>query len=159
MDVRPTLDAQDPDFEQRVRQDFARQSVMDFIGARMTRVEPGLVEIELPFRPELRQQHGFFHAGILSTIADSAGGYAGFTLMPPRTEVLTVEYKMNLLSPAKGELALARGRVVRAGRTLTVCELDVQVVNGGRSKSCAHGLQTLICRPTSELRGPGEAAR
>jgi uncharacterized protein (TIGR00369 family) len=135
----------DSEFAARVRASFARQQVMAFIGARMTRVEAGLVEIELPFRPELTQQHGFFHAGITSTIADSAGGYAGYTLFPADASVLTVEYKMNLLAPADGERLVATGRVVRPGRNLTVCELAVVAVKGGRETACAHGLQTLMC--------------
>ena len=135
----------DPDFAARVRASFARQQVMAFIGARMTRVEAGLVEIELPFRPELTQQHGFFHAGITSTIADSAGGYAGYTLFPANASVLTVEYKVNLLAPADGERLVATGRVVKPGRNLTVCELAVVAVKGGRETACSHGLQTLRC--------------
>jgi uncharacterized protein (TIGR00369 family) len=135
----------DPDFATRVRASFARQQVMGFIDARMTRVEPGLVEIELPYRAELSQQHGFFHAGITSTIADSAGGYAGYTLFPADSSVLTVEYKMNLLAPADGERLIATGRVVKPGRTLTICELAVVAVKNGRTTDCAHGLQTLMC--------------
>jgi uncharacterized protein (TIGR00369 family) len=135
----------DADFAARVRASFARQQVMAFIGARMTKVEPGLVEIELPFRPELTQQHGFFHAGITSTIADSAGGYAGFTLFPADSSVLTVEYKMNLLAPADGERLVATGRVVKPGRNLTICELAVVAIKNGKETACAHGLQTLMC--------------
>jgi uncharacterized protein (TIGR00369 family) len=107
-------------------------------------VQPGQVEIGLAFRPELSQQHGFFHAGILSTIADSAGGYAGFTLFPPEAGVLTVEFKLNLMAAADGERARAVGRVIRSGRTLTVCHLDVFVEKGTRTTHCATGLQTLM---------------
>jgi len=135
----------DAEFAGRVRASFARQQVMAFIGARMTRIEPGLVEIELPFRPELTQQHGFFHAGITSTIADSAGGYAGYTLFPADSSVLTVEYKINLLAPADGERLVATGRVVKPGRNLTICELAVVAVKNGEETACAHGLQTLMC--------------
>jgi uncharacterized protein (TIGR00369 family) len=135
----------DADFAKRVRASFARQQVMGFIGARLTRVEPGLVEIELPFRRELTQQHGYFHAGITGTIADSAGGYAGYTLFPADSSVLTVEYKMNLLAPADGERLVATGRVVKSGRTLTICELAVVAVRNGKETACAHGLQTLMC--------------
>jgi uncharacterized protein (TIGR00369 family) len=135
----------DSDFANRVRASFARQQVMGFIGARMTRVEPGLVEIELPFRRELTQQHGYFHAGITGTIADSAGGYAGYTLFPADSSVLTVEYKLNLLAPADGERLVATGRVVKPGRTLTICELAVMAVRNGKETACAHGLQTLMC--------------
>ena len=117
---------------------------MAFIGARLLRVEPGFVEIDLPFRPELTQQHGFFHAGMLSTIADTAGGYAGFTLFPPEAGVLTVEFKINLIAAADGERALAVGEVIRSGRTLTVCRLDAWVEKAGRRTHCATGTQTLM---------------
>ena len=117
---------------------------MTFLGAELERVEPGLVQIGLAYRPELSQQHGFFHAGILSTIADSAGGYAGFTLFPADAGILTVEFKVNLLAAADGERLTALGRVLRAGRTLTVCTIDVHVDKGGKRTHCATGLQTLM---------------
>ena len=139
--------ASDPEYATRVLASFDRQGIMRLIGARMTRVEPGHVEIELPYRADLTQQHGFFHAGVTSTIADSAGGYAGYTLFPAESSVLTVEYKMNLVSPADGEKLVAIGRVKRTGRSLTVCELEVLAVKGGVAKSCAFGLQTLMCLP------------
>jgi uncharacterized protein (TIGR00369 family) len=135
----------DPGYAARVRDSFARQNAMTLIGARLARIEPGTVEIELPFRAELTQQHGFFHGGIVAMIADSAGGYAAFSLFPAESSVLTVEYKINLVAPAEGERLLARGRVVRAGRTLTVCELEVAAAKAGAMKTCAVGLQTLIC--------------
>jgi uncharacterized protein (TIGR00369 family) len=134
----------DPGFERRTRESFARQGAMAFLGARLEKVEPGLVEIGLDYRPELSQQHGFFHAGILSTIADSAGGYAGFTLFAADAAVLTVEFKLNLIAPGDGERAHAVGRVIRSGRTLTTCHLDVYVEKGGRRSHCATGLQTLM---------------
>lgn len=133
-----------PDFEARTRESFARQGAMRLLGAELERIEPGLVQIGLAYRPELSQQHGFFHAGILSTIADSAGGYAGFTLFPSDAGVLTVEFKMNLLAAADGERLTATGRVVRSGRTLTVCHLDVHVEKAGHRTHCATGLQTLM---------------
>ena len=117
---------------------------MAYLGAVLEKVEPGRVEISLPFRPELSQQHGFFHAGMISAIADSAGGYAGFTLFPPDAGVLTVEFKMNLLAAADGERAVAVGEVIRAGRTLTVCRLDAWVDKAGRRTHCATGTQTLM---------------
>jgi uncharacterized protein (TIGR00369 family) len=135
----------DPHFEPRTRASFARQGAMAHLGAVLESIEPGRVAIALPFRPELSQQHGFFHAGLISTIADSAGGYAGFTLFPPDTGVLTVEFKMNLLAAADGERAIAIGEVVRSGRTLTVCRLDAYVEKEGRRTHCATGLQTLMC--------------
>ena len=134
----------DPDFEARTRASFARQGIMGLIGATMGRVEAGRVEIELAFRPELSQQHGFFHAGVIATIADSAGGYAGFTLFPADAGVLTVEFKVNLLAAADGERAIAVGEVIRSGRTLTVCRLDAWVEKGGRRTHCATGTQTLM---------------
>jgi uncharacterized protein (TIGR00369 family) len=117
---------------------------MRLIGASIVRVAPGAVDIELPFRDDLTQQHGYFHAGISSTIADSAGGYAAYTLFPASSSVLTVEFKMNLVAPAEGEKLVARGRVKKAGRTLTVCELEVVAVKGGRERACAYGLQTMM---------------
>ena len=117
---------------------------MALIGATLERVEPGVVEIALPFKPELSQQHGFFHAGVISTIADSAAGYAGFTLYPAEAGVLTVEFKINLLAAADGERAVAVGRVVRSGRTLTVCTFDVHVEKAGRRTHCATGVETLM---------------
>ena len=141
-----TFVPKDPAFESRVRASFARQKVMSLIGAELTRVVPGRVAIELAFRDDLTQQHGFFHAGIVGTIADSAGGCAAYTLMPAEASVLSVEYKMNLLAPADGERLVASGQVLRPGRTLTVCDLEVVVVKGGTRTVCARGIQTLICR-------------
>ncbi|HSN21183.1 MAG TPA: PaaI family thioesterase [Usitatibacter sp.] len=135
----------DPQFEARTRASFARQGIMSHLGAVLESVEPGRVTIALPFRAELSQQHGFFHAGVISTIADSAGGYAGFTLFPPDAAVLTVEFKVNLIAPADGERALAVGEVMRSGRTVTVCRLDAWVEKAGRRAHCATGLQTLMC--------------
>jgi uncharacterized protein (TIGR00369 family) len=105
---------QDPDFEARVRRSFALQRVMETIGARLARVAPGEVDVELPFRDDLTQQNGFLHAGIVSTVLDSACGYAAFTLMPADAGVLSIEFKVNLLAPARGERVIARGRVVRS---------------------------------------------
>ena len=141
----PAYTPADSGFEQRVRASFARQGAMTLIGARLGRVEPGVVQIELPFRADLTQQHGYFHAGMTSAIADSAGGYAGYTLFPADSSVLTVEYKINLLAPADGERLIATGRVRKSGRTLTVCDLEVAVVKAGSHTTCATGLQTLIC--------------
>lgn len=131
-------------FEEKVRQSFARQSVMKTIGAVMTRVAPGEVEIEMAFSPSLSQQHGFIHAGIITTILDSACGYAALTLMPADAAVLTVEFKVNLLSPAEGEKMIARGRVTKPGRTITVCAGDVFALTAGREKLIATMLATMI---------------
>jgi uncharacterized protein (TIGR00369 family) len=135
----------DAGFEGRVRGSFERQGAMRLLGARLGIVEAGRVDIELPFREDLSQQHGFFHAGITSTIADSAGGYAGYTLFPADSSVLTVEFKINLIAPADGEKLIATGRVKKTGRTLTICEFEVVVMKGGRARTCALGLQTLMC--------------
>jgi uncharacterized protein (TIGR00369 family) len=135
------------DFEPRVRASFARQRVMETIGAALTRVEAGVVEIALPFRADLTQQHGFVHAGIVATILDSACGYAAFSLMPADAAVLTVEYKINLLRPAKGDRLVARARVVRAGKTLTVCTGDVVAQAGGQESVVATMLATVMAVP------------
>jgi uncharacterized protein (TIGR00369 family) len=136
---------QDPDFERIGRESFDRQGAMHLIGAELVRIDPGLVEVAVDFRPELSQQHGFFHAGIVATIADTAGGYAAFTLFPPGAGVLTVEFKINLLAAADGERVVATGQVIRSGRTLTVCRLDAHVAKGGKRTHCATGMQTLMC--------------
>jgi uncharacterized protein (TIGR00369 family) len=133
-----------PDFEARVRGSFARQNAMGLIGARMASVEPGRVEIELPVREDLGQQHGFVHGGIVGMIADSAGGYAAFTLMPADASVLTVEYKVNMLAPAEGELLIARGEVLKPGRTLSVVRADVWARRGDRETRVAAMQQTLM---------------
>ena len=135
----------DADFEDRVRASFGRQKIMNLLGAEMTRVLPGEVEIVVPFRDDLTQQHGFFHAGVTSTIADSAGGYAAYSLFPVESSVLTTEFKINLLAPADGELLRAVGRVIKPGRTLTVCDVDVFAIKNGAAKPCAKLLQTLMC--------------
>jgi uncharacterized protein (TIGR00369 family) len=115
----------DPDYAARVRASFARQRVMALLGAELRAVDPGRTEIVLPFREELSQQHGFVHAGIVTAIADSACGYAALSLMPPGVGVLTIEFKVNLLNPAAGARFVARGQVVKPGRTLMVCTGDV----------------------------------
>jgi uncharacterized protein (TIGR00369 family) len=134
-------------FEPRVRASFARQRVMETIGAVLTRVEAGAVEIALPYRADLTQQHGFVHAGIVATILDSACGYAAFSLMPADAAVLTVEYKINLLRPAAGDRLVARARVVRAGKTLTVCTGDVFAQAGGQESVVATMLATVMAVP------------
>lgn len=135
----------DPDYVAKIGDSFARQKFMGFLGATLTRVAPGEVEIVLPHRPELTQQHGFFHAGVTSTLADNAGGYAGYMLFPVGSSVLTVEFKINLLAPARGEALRAVGKVIKSGRTLTFCELAVHAIAGDQETLCATGQQTLIC--------------
>ncbi len=112
----------DGDYETRVRESFARQKAMTTIGAELTSIIPGTVEIELPYSPELTQQHGFLHAGIISTALDSACGYAAYSLMPAEAAVLTIEFKVNLLAPGRGERFLFRGNVTKPGRTIIVAD-------------------------------------
>jgi uncharacterized protein (TIGR00369 family) len=153
----------DPNFESRVRASFGRQAAMKLIGAVLTKVEPGHVVIELPYRLDLTQQHGFVHGGMTAMIADSAAGYAAFTLFPADSSILTVEFKINLVAPADGERLVASARVKKTGRTLTICEVEVAAMKHGRATVCALGLQTLIHlagRPdTPEMRPAGREAQ
>lgn len=125
------------------------------MGAVLSKVEQGFCEIVLPFNPGLSQQHGFFHAGVIATIADSAGGYAGYSLFPAESAILTVEFKINLLAPADGESVRATGKVLKHGRTLTICELQAFVTRRGVEKLCAHGMSTLMCMPGRADLPPG----
>jgi uncharacterized protein (TIGR00369 family) len=127
----------DPAFAPRVRASFARQRAMTTIGATIERVAPGEVDVRLPFRADLTQQHGFLHGGIVAAVVDSACGYAALTLMPPGTAVLTVEFKVNLLAPAQGESVVARARVLKHGRTLSVVSGDVFALQGGEERLVA----------------------
>lgn len=138
--MKTRFEPQDADFESRVRENFTRQSVMRLIGAALTVVEPGIVEIEIPTREDLTQQDGYMHAGIITTVLDSACGYAAYTLMSADSSVLSVEFKVNLLAPAKGDLVTARALVKRSGRTLTVCTADA-FIDG---KMCATMLGTMM---------------
>ena len=135
------------DVQERIRASFDRQGLMRHLGARLGRIGAGRVHILLPERPEITQQHGYIHAGATSAIADSAGGYAALTVFPADAEVLTVEYKINLLAPAAGDHLEAIGTVVKAGRTLTVCHLEVFGVTGQQLTLVAVGQQTLIRLP------------
>jgi uncharacterized protein (TIGR00369 family) len=139
----PIFQPADPAFEERVRASFARQRLLVTLGATLERVAPGQVAIRLPFRPELSQQHGFVHAGALTSIVDTACGYAALTLMPPGTAVLSVEFKVNLLAPGRGDV-VARGRVVKAGRTITVCEGEVVAREGDGEKLVATMTATMM---------------
>ncbi len=142
----PSLTAQDPNFDARCRDSFNRQPAMHLIGATISRLEPGFCEVELIRRPEVTQQHGFVHGGMVGMIADSAAGYAAYSLFPADATVLTVEYKLNLLAPANADRLLARSQVNKFGRTLTICSMDVVAVQGdGRELACATGLATLMC--------------
>ena len=134
----------DPDFAARIQKSFDAQGVMGHIGARLGTLRPGYCEIELPFSDGVSQQHGYFHGGIIGTIADSAGGYAAFSLMDAEDGVLTVEYKLNLMAPADGDKLLARGQVLRPGRTLTVTRAEVSVFKDGHETVCAALQQTIM---------------
>lgn len=137
--------------EKRIKDSFARQTAMATIGAFITRVEKGAVTIELPFRSDLTQQHGFLHAGVVTMIVDTACGYAALTQMPASAAVLTAEYKANFLSPAEGEKLIARGRVLKPGRTLTVCFGEVHAVRNGQEKLVATMMATMIAREETGL--------
>ena len=125
------------DYAGRVRSSFARQGAMQTLGATLGLLEPGAVDIELPWAPGLTQQHGFLHAGMVATALDSACGYAGFTLMGQDAAVLTIEFKINLLAPAKGERFRVEGRVIKPGRTITVCEGRAFAIDGSQEKLVA----------------------
>lgn len=140
----PAFEPSDPAYAARVRESFARQRLLVTLGATLERVAPGEVEIQMPFRPDLSQQHGFVHAGALTSIVDTACGYAALTLMPAGAAVLTVEFKVNLLAPGKGELFVARARVLKAGRTLTVANGDVLAVERGEEKLVATMVATMM---------------
>lgn len=138
------LTPRNPHFEQAVRNSFAAQQLMATIGARLTLVAAGIIEIRVAFRPDLTQQHGFLHAGVVTSVLDSACGYAAFSLMPENAGVLTVEFKTNLLAPARGEELIARGRVVRAGRTITVCHAEASMLTGADETCVAVMLATIM---------------
>ncbi len=151
-DAFPAIDA---NYERRVRDSFSRQGMMKHLGARLSVLEPGRAEIRAAHRDELTQQHGYFHAGVSGSLADSACGYAAYTLMPADASVLTVEYKMNLLAPADGEELIARARVVRSGKTLKVCMADVFARRGEVETHCATMLATIMCL-AGKADGPGK---
>ncbi|HYG91620.1 MAG TPA: PaaI family thioesterase [Azospirillum sp.] len=140
----PEFKPRDPDWKARCLAAFEKQPIARTLGISIARLEPGLCEMRLPFRDELTQQNGFFQAGIVATLADNAGGWAAYTLMPPKSEVLAVEFKINLMAPAKGDEMIARARVAKSGRTLTVVSIEVSMLDGGREVDCALMQQTCI---------------
>lgn len=140
----PAFEPRDADFEARVRGSFARQGAMATLGATLEAVAPGYCAIALVPRPEVSQQHGYVHAGVVAAIVDSAGGYAGFSLFPRDSTVLTVEFKLNLLAPAEGERIVAEGFVVKSGRTLTITRGEVHAEHAGGWTLVALMQQTLI---------------
>ena len=153
----PAFDPQDPNFVSAVRESFDRLTLMRTIGARLEEVSAGQVEIVLAFRNDLTQQHGFMAAAILTAVVDVACGYAAMTLMPPGSSVVTIEYKANFLAPARGERMVARGRVIRPGRTVTVCAGDVIALEGATEKLVATLLATMMRVAGEQLASPAEA--
>lgn len=140
------LETLDPAFEEAIRSSFSRQRLMATLGARLVLVAQGEVHVEVAVAPHITQQAGVVHAGALASIADSACGGAALTLMPPGSDVVSVEFKLNLLAPAAGERVIAKGRVIRAGRTITACGADVFAVRGGEETLVATMLGTMMRR-------------
>lgn len=148
MNFMSTFEPQDLDYRARVQASFSRQKMMQTIGAGLVSVSPGAVEIELPFNKHLTQQHGFLHAGAVATIGDTACGYAALSLAPADTAVLTIEYKINLVSPAIGSKLVARGHVIKPGRTITVSSGEIFALNGPtEEKLIANMLATIMLLP------------
>ena len=148
--IRPLMasfQAQFPEFESHVRAVFADQSFMRGIGADLSRVSPGAVEIVLPFRDDLLQHHGYVHGAVIAAIVDTACGCSALTLMPAGSTVLTVEYKINFMAPAAGERLIARGQVLRPGRKLTVCSGEAVVIVDGKEKPVAALMATMVQIP------------
>lgn len=150
----PIFQPKDAHYAERVRASFARQQAMTLIGAEMTVVEPGYTEIHLAHRPEITQQHGFIHGGVVGMIADSAAGYAANTLTAADTSVLTVEYKLNLIAPADGERLVARGEVIKPGRTLIITRAEVFAIKNAQWTLCALMQQTIMA-----MQGKAETSR
>lgn len=140
---RPPLAQADPNFQQKIRDSFAVQGFMQAHGGELREIEPGFVEIHLPFSEALSQQHGFFHGGIVATAADSASGYATYTVLDPDEECLSAEFKINFLSPANGSKLIARGSVIKAGKRLVITEATVSVVRDEQEIECAIMIHTL----------------
>lgn len=140
-----TFTPQDPVYEQRIRESFSRQGLLQTFGAEFVRIAPGEVELKMPFDPRFTQQDGFLHAGTITALVDSACGYAAYSLMPADSRVLSVEFKINLLLPASGDQFMARGTVIRTGKTITVCEGKFFSYPNGDEKLNALMQATMIC--------------
>lgn len=138
-----TIQSPDPNFEKKIRDSFPHQGIMTVLGGELVEVRPGYVEIHIPFSEKVTQQHGFFHGGIVATAADSASGYASYTVVEADEEVLSAEFKINFLSPARGSKIIARGSVIKAGRTLVISESTVSVVRDGEEIECGLMIHTL----------------
>lgn len=142
--MQMSIEPKDIDFKARVKKSFESQKFMTYINASLAKLEPGVCEIHVPFNEYLTQQNNFFHAGIVGTVADNAAGYAAFSLMDKNSSILTVEFKLNLVSPANGELLVGKAHVLKHGKTLTVCRSDVYIIRDGVEKLCAASQSTLI---------------
>jgi len=142
--MKPEFKAKSINFKRKVEESFNRQKFMKLINAKLVDVKPGYCEIHVPYNLNLTQQHGFFHAGIISTIADNAAGYASFSLMEDNSSILTVEFKLNLISVGDGEMLIGKSNVLKNGRTLTICRSEVFIVKNGIEKLCAASQSTLI---------------
>jgi uncharacterized protein (TIGR00369 family) len=136
--------AADPDFKSRIIDSFQRQPFMQTLGIELVQIDSGYCEMKLPFKKELTQQHGYFHAGTIATIADNSAGYAAFSLMQATSSVLTVEFKVNLLSPGQGDSLLAKARVIKNGRTLKICQAEVFSEIEGEESLCAIAIISLM---------------
>lgn len=139
------FEPRDPDWDAKIRDSFSRQPFTQLVGCRISSLTPGHMELTLPMRHELTQQHGFAHGGVLATLGDIASAYAGFSLMPPESAPLTVEFKLNLLAPGKGETLIARGDVLKPGRTLSFCESRIFGVEDDQEKLIATASVTMMC--------------
>lgn len=137
----------DPGFRQRMRSSFSRQGFLRHLGVEMIDLQPGYCEMEVAFGEQLSQQHGYFHGGLVATVADVAAGYAAFSLTESDASMVTAEFKINFIAPAKGERLIARGSVIKPGKTLTVCQCDVVCINDGAETMCAVALATFIALP------------
>lgn len=135
---------EDPAFESKVLDSFSRQSFMQTLGAKLTKLAPGFCEITLPYSDSLTQQHKFIHAGAIGAIADSAAGYAAYSLAPENSSVLTTEFKINLLSPAKGDALVARAKIIKSGKTLKIAVSEVFAIGNGAEKLCAVLMGTIM---------------
>jgi len=138
------FDIKDPNYKEKIEDSFYRQDFMNLMGVKLTRVEPGFVEVQLDYKDDLTQQHKYFHGGVIGALADTVGGYAAFTLTPPDSTVLSVEYKLSFLNPGDGEKLIARGEVIKAGKKLSTCSANAYVVKDGLEKICATALVTIM---------------
>ena len=145
MGVASVFQPKNPDFDSVVRDSFSRQPFMAEMGAVIETLGPGICELGLAMRPGLTQQHGFFHGGLVAAIADSAAGYASYSLYPADSTVLTVDYSVNFLTPARGSRLRARAEVLKTGKTLFVCRADAYAEEEGRSSHCLTGMFTMMC--------------